>query len=157
MVLGRIADHAVNSHDDSRPTSNEEKKNKKRYIRPDTCPPAVYRQDRLMHQQQLPARSRTPGLTKNGTLLAESQPKRGASAHTKLMALTVKSAQNRKQVRDAPSAEGDGAGHEVLVTKGGYRITKTPVKAQGSQGAIQLVKTVRSPQHHQHIKVIRQT
>ncbi len=139
----------------------------RRIIRPGTCPPRVRSHTAPgtvtpgpgggTAQEGGAQRGKTAGSTQRSQTATgvhrETRDKSALSAHARLMAMNLGHSRShtRSEIRDT-SAPYEG---RVVLTQGGYKVNTSPVLASGSQRTIQLITSVRSPQHEHRMKVIR--
>ena len=115
--------------------------------RPRTCP-AGLTQQRLTNRSQASAHHRAFNAQMSGDGHHGQQSTANERSRTeRLMALTLNSRSNKRSGRNSAG---------VIITKSGYKVTTTPVLASGSQRTIQLVKSVRSPEHEYRMKMVKQ-
>ena len=126
---------------------NNADEHSQRRPRPRTCP-AGLTQQRLTNRSQASAHHRAFNTQISGDR-HYGQPRNAneKSRSERLMALTLNSRSNKR------SGQNSGG---VIITKSGYKVTTTPVLASGSQRTIQLVKSVRSPEHEYRMKMVKQ-
>ena len=114
--------------------------------RPRTCP-AGLPNNRLTHRSQTAHRTLNAS---NSNMDGQYNSQRIAhkARTSRLMALTLRSRSNQMPRPKSPMTPSGG----VLITESGYRVTTSPVLASGSQRTIQLIKSVRSPQHEYRMR-----